>query len=185
MLCSGFIGEIFCRMAYLEGPIPSYQVPSEAPGLELPPLLISASASSAEKLWPTEKWVQVLTHLKAVGLDVGLLGAGISAQRAYWTGADTEAALIDRGLATDFRGLLSLPQVVGALCGARAVLTLDNGIMHLAAATRTPIVALFRNGYDRLWAPPERNLTCVTAAEGSTVAEIDVCEIVEACTHAF
>ena len=42
---SGFIGEIFCRLAYLEGPIPSYRIPSAEPPIEVPPLLIATSAS--------------------------------------------------------------------------------------------------------------------------------------------
>ena len=32
-LTSGFIGEIFCRLAYLDGPIPAYRLPQHVPGV--------------------------------------------------------------------------------------------------------------------------------------------------------
>ena len=61
ILESGFICEIFCRLAYLSGPIPRYQVRSEVVHDEIPDVLIATSASLTEKLWPAEKW-QALVH---------------------------------------------------------------------------------------------------------------------------
>ncbi|MER3496949.1 MAG: hypothetical protein C4321_07790, partial [Chloroflexota bacterium] len=64
-----------------------------------------------------------------------------------------------------------------ALAQARAVLTIDNGIMHVAAATPVPIVALFRAGIRALWSPPVPNLL---ALEGSPVASIPVVAVRQA-----
>ena len=61
-----------------------------------------------------------------------------------------------------------------------AVLTLDNGIMHLAAATTTPTVALFRAGIRRLWAPNSPNLTAIEAEAGETVSDIPLRTVIEA-----
>ena len=56
------------------------------------------------------------------------------------------------------RGRITLPQVAGAIAKAKAVVSLDNGILHLACSTATPTVGLYRNGIHRLWAPPRCRL---------------------------
>lgn len=88
--------------------------------------------------------------------------------------------MVSEGLAEDCRGIWTLPQVVGAIASARAVLTLDNGIMHLAASTGTHTVALFRYGIHRLWTPPVATVHPVVAKEGETVASIPPANVMEA-----
>lgn len=172
-LDTGFIGEIFCRLAYLDGSVPTYRVPSEDPSTTIPDVLIATAASLPEKLWPIESWQVVTQFLVKKGLSIGLLGAKPSEQGKHWLGASEEAILIADGV-QDLRGQFSLPQVVGALERARICLTIDNGILHLAAAAGTPTVGLFRHGIHRLWAPPFANLTILTAGEGGEVSEIPV-----------
>ena len=178
-LDSGFIGEIFCRLCYLQGPVPTYKVPSADPAREIPDVLIATAASLPEKLWPTGKWIEVLKEIGSRGIGVGLLGAKPSEQGKHWKGAEEEEKLIEAGV-EDLRGLFTLPQVVGALERARAVLTIDNGILHLATAAGTPTIGLFRHGIHRLWAPPFANLTVLTPGEGREVAEIDAQTVLEA-----
>lgn len=178
---SGFIGEIFCRLAWMEGPICRYHVPSQpVDASTIPDVLIATSASLPEKLWPVEKWEAALDAMRAQGRTVGLLGAKPAAQSKFWRGNETEARLVESGRVQDLRGQFTLPQVVGALAAARYVFTLDNGILHLAAATETPTVGLFRHGIHRLWAPPAPNVTVVTPGEGRMVADIPVAEAVGA-----
>lgn len=173
-LKSPFIGEIFCRLAYLDGAVPAYKVPIVIPTGKVPDVLIATSASLREKLWPVEKWQAVLGQVKANGLTVGLIGALPNPRRSYWEGDATEQSLVDSGVCEDFRGLWTLPEVAGALTQARAVLSLDNGIMHLAVASQTPTVALFREGIHRLWTPPSPSLLPVVANQGEPVAEIAI-----------
>ena len=179
ILSTGFIGEIFCRLAYLEGPIPRYKVPFSDPDCGLPNVLIATAASLPEKLWPIENWAYVLSKLNQRGCHVGLLGAKPSDQMG-WKGAESEQKLVDDGLVEDFRGMFTMPQVVGALSKVCAVLTIDNGILHLATAAETPTVGLFRHGIHRLWAPPSSNLTVLTAGEGRDVYQIEVDRVLEA-----
>jgi len=75
---------------------------------------------------------------------------------------------------------MRLPAVAGALARAKAVLTLDNGILHMAAAAGAPTVGLFRHGIHRLWAPPVAGLTVLTAGEGKPVSEIQPERVIEA-----
>ena len=139
---------------------------------EVPDVLIATTASLDDKLWPQEKWCDTLGAVIAAGHSVGLLGAPPKDQGKYWKGADEESRLIEIGI-EDLRGQFTLPEVVGALDAARAILTIDNGILHMACATDTPVVGLYRNGIHRLWAPPKSNLQVVEPGEGGAVAEVD------------
>ncbi|MCW5940719.1 MAG: hypothetical protein KIS66_00715 [Fimbriimonadaceae bacterium] len=176
-LRSGFIGEIFARLAYLEGAVPRYRLPQAEPDGNVPDVLIATAASLPEKLWPIAKWVAVLERCRAEGWSVGLLGAKPSAQGRFWMGAAEEETLVERGLVHDLRGRFTLPQVVGASARARRVLSLDNGILHFAVAAGTPTVGLFRHGIHRLWAPPFDGLTVLTPGEGGQVADIEVDQV--------
>lgn len=179
-LQTGFIGEIFCRLAYLEGDVPRYAIPSAEPNIEVPDILVAMAASLPIKLWPFSKWWDVLDALKEDGLSVGLVGAPPQQQQQYWMGGGQEQELIERGLIKDLRGTMTLPEVTGALAKSKAVLTIDNGILHMAASTSTPIVGLFRHGIHRLWAPPFGNVTVLTPGEGKPVESIEVKSVLSA-----
>lgn len=176
---SGHIAEIFCRLAYLDGKVPQYRLPVAEPGPDLPDVWMSATASLPDKLWPLEKWMSVLKSLRAQSLRVGLLGAKPSEQTKFWKGGSDEDKLVEAGL-EDYRGKFTLPQVVGAIGAAKLVVTLDNGILHLASATETKIVGLFREGIHRLWAPPNPHLTVLHPAPDAKVAEIPAESVISA-----
>ncbi len=178
-LSTGFIGEIFVRLAYLQGEVPRYAVPTAPINGDLPDLLLATSASLPEKLWPFEKWADLLERVAGVDKSVGLLGAKPSGGKSGWRGEGLEDALVGSGLALDLRGELTLPQVAKAV-GSRPVVTLDNGILHLAAAGDMPVVGLFRRGIHRLWAPPVATVSVVVAPEDGVVSEIDVAEVWDA-----
>lgn len=173
-LKSGFIAEIFARLCYLGGELPPYRVPVEPPDREIPPILVATAASLPEKLWPADAWRTALRRLDGMGYAVGLLGAPPALQAEHWKGASLEDEFVQAGLVSDLRGAFTLPQVSGALQRAKAVLTLDNGILHLAASVGAPTVGLFRHGIHRLWAPPVPNLAVVTPGEGRPVSDITV-----------
>lgn len=175
-LDSGWIGEIFCRLAYLDGPVPRYDVPRVPPSSGVPDVLVAMSASLADKLWPADRWADLLERINNTGRTVGLLGAAPAAQRT-WLGSEAESEVVERGLVKDLRGTMTLPEVVGALAVAERVVTLDNGILHLSASTETPVVGLFRHGIHRLWAPPFGNVKVLTPGESADVAEIPVDEV--------
>jgi ADP-heptose:LPS heptosyltransferase len=174
---SGFVAEVFCRLAYLDGPVPKYSIPTADPERDIPELLIATSASLPEKLWTADKWIELLRKL---GMTAGLIGAKPNPQQQFWQGFADEERIVASGLVQDLRGEMKLPEVVGALGRARRVISLDNGIMHLAASTGTPTTSLFRHGIHRLWAPPYSNLTVLTPGEGVPVSAITVDEVANA-----
>ncbi len=170
---SPFIGEIFFRLAYREGTLPSYKFPSAEPPFSVPKVLISTGASLAEKLWPVSKWRELL---QGIGEEVGLLGAPPKRQAEFYHSTDDEHSLVTEGLVTDLRGKLTLPEVVGALAKAGRVVTIDNGILHFAAANDVPTIGLYRKEIAGLWAPPNPNLIVITPPN-TAVADISVGDV--------
>jgi ADP-heptose:LPS heptosyltransferase len=158
-LHSPYIGELFASLTRVEVDPAVAEVPTDLPPFSTPPLLISTGANRSAKLWPAEHWLALADSLLAAGHAVGLLGAP-PAQGAYH--ADGVDADLVAGGVQDLRGKLTLPQVAGALSGARAFVTVDNGLMHMAAAVGTPTVAIFGASPRRLWAPP---VPCVRVLE--------------------
>ncbi|MEJ5170733.1 MAG: glycosyltransferase family 9 protein, partial [Fimbriimonadales bacterium] len=179
-LQTGHISEILCRACALRGEVGPYAVPESDPMIDVPQVLVATAASSKDKLWPGSQWRELLWRLHREGCSVGLLGAAPQTQRRYWVGSQEEESWIEEGLAEDLRGRLSLSQVVGAARRASLVVCLDNGVLHLAAATSTPIVGIFRHGIHRLWAPRVPNLRVLTPGPHRSVAELSVDEVWEA-----
>jgi ADP-heptose:LPS heptosyltransferase len=62
----------------------------------------------------------------------------------------------------------------------RFIVTVDNGIMHLAAASGKPTVGLFRYGIHRLWLPPVGAVKAITPEPELAVAEIPLQAIKDA-----
>jgi ADP-heptose:LPS heptosyltransferase len=179
-LTTGFISEIFIKGSYLTpipgspwaGEVPKYSFPKENFPLNVEGI-VATGASLPEKMWPTEKWMELLSWLKTVGMRFALIGAPPKKARSLYASATDDDQLVQKGLVEDWRGKLTLPEVVGALSQAKLVISVDNGIVHLAAMDEAPTVALYRPGFERLWAPPNPNLIRISPEEGG-VAEIPV-----------
>lgn len=104
----------------------------------LPPayaVLLSAT-SRADKLWPEEHWIALARDLARQGLRC-LLPAGSAAERQR---AARIAAAVPGALAAPALGPKDLARL---FAGAAAVVGLDTGLTHLAAALGRPTVALF------------------------------------------
>ncbi len=164
ILSTNFIGEIFCRLAYIETDFFRTEVAVADPGIEIPALLIATGGTRSAKLWSSEQWIKLVRLCCAEGWSVGLLGAAPQAQEVYGS-LDTEQRMLEATPLIDLRGRLSLPAVAGALQKARACVTVDNGIMHIAYTVGTPTVALFGASPWQLWTPPVGNLYLVLPAE--------------------
>ena len=65
----------------------------------------------------------------------------------------------------DLRGRTNLIELAGTCKGTRAVISVDAGPLHVAAAVGTPVMAVVGNDMEgigaspiRLWLPPKKNL---------------------------
>jgi heptosyltransferase-3 len=151
---TNYIGEIFCRVARVTTDFTRTEVPWEPPPRPVPDVLIATGGTRTAKLWPYGSWRHLIDLCTGAGLTVGLLGAAPRLQQSAYGAADGESRLLATTPLVDLRGKLTLPQVAGALRAARACVTIDNGIMHLAAGVGTPTIALFGASAWSQWAPP-------------------------------
>ncbi|HSH76769.1 MAG TPA: glycosyltransferase family 9 protein [Longimicrobiales bacterium] len=179
VLGSNYIAEIFCRMAYVETDFFALEVGSRAPSFDVPDVLVHVTTTRGAKMWPIGHWLELLEWMAGRGLTVGLIGSPPAAQRALYNAGDAEDDLLERTALIDLRGRTPLLELAGALERTRALVTVDAGPLHVAAAVGCPTVALF--GCDRegvgaspmhLWAPrrpfvlPTRSdETCTVCAE--------------------
>ena len=96
------------------------------------------STARTEKLWPEASWIELGRALESRSLTC-VLPWGDEAERSRagrLAGALGQAVVAPR---------LSLAEAAGLIGHAAAVIGLDTGLMHLAVALRTPVVAVFCN----------------------------------------
>lgn len=150
---TNYIGEIYCRVARVDTDFTRTEVPRVEPSIAIPDVLVATGATRTAKLWPVGHWRAFVDLCTDAGWSVGLLGAAPKVQSAAYGSADADARLLRDTALIDLRGKLTLPEVAGALAMARACVSIDTGIMHLANAVGTPTVAIFGASPWELWAP--------------------------------
>jgi len=101
---------------------------------------------SKARRWPAERFAEVAQQLRkshdAEIVLVGTLedGSGIAEELA---GANT----------IDLAGRTSLPQLADVIAGADLFVGADSGVMHIAAATGTPVISIFGPSNADAWKP--------------------------------
>ncbi|UXY15968.1 lipopolysaccharide heptosyltransferase I [Chitiniphilus purpureus] len=107
------------------------------PWLPVQPYAVLLTATSrADKEWSEANWIALGTRLAGMGIACVLpWGSAAEQQRAMRL-----AAAIPGALAAP---RLSLTEAAAVLAGARVVVGVDTGLVHLAAAMATPTVAIF------------------------------------------
>lgn len=113
-------------------------------GLSLPPVppttprvVFLHSTSRASKLWPEASWVALGRALIERGLQV-VLPWGKDAERER---SDRIAMALPGAIVPPALGLQPMAEL---LAGSRAVVGVDTGLTHLAAALDVPVVAIYR-----------------------------------------
>ncbi len=111
------------------------------PRPEGPPILgLAPGARWDTKRWPQEHFASLLAAHRAAGGGPVRLFLGPQ-EDAWFAGGPLAAAAADAG-AEVLRGL-SLTEVAARLAGCAVLVTNDSGLLHLAEAVGTPVVALF------------------------------------------
>jgi lipopolysaccharide heptosyltransferase III len=135
---------------------PLLRRPGALPTEELPPRpyavlhLWPSGVRSQLKEWPWERWRQLAEELDARGLTIVLTGGPGDVLRTREFVARCGA--FGRRL-VDAAGKYDLAQVVDLLCESRCVVSVNTGVMHVAAAAGAPTVALNGPTSERRWGP--------------------------------
>lgn len=88
------------------------------------------------KRWPSEKYAAFACELMAEGMQVALFGSANDKQ------VTAEIAQLAPG-AFDLAGATRLEDAIDLIAAARLAVSNDSGLMHIAAAVGTPIVAVY------------------------------------------
>ncbi len=110
---------------------------------------IFPGASIKERRWPKERFKEIVRWLNKKGIKVILVGGMEDKKLA-------DFIIEDNKLNLNLIGQLSLQQTASVLSQVKLLLTTDSGIMHLAIAVGTPVVALFGPGIEDKWAPRDK-----------------------------
>ena len=102
-------------------------------------LVPGTSPYQAWKRWPDHRWGQLLARLHQLGLPAVFLGS--KAESDLINGILKSAP--NDPMTVSFAGDLSLMESVAVCQRARAVVTADTALMHLAGAVGTPVLGLF------------------------------------------
>lgn len=95
--------------------------------------LCPGGSQASLKMWPREKWTELTQFFLEKGYDV------------YFTGTKKDREKIpkiDDKRVKNVAGGLSLRETATLLVSAQCVISVDTGIMHLAAALGCPVIAL-------------------------------------------
>jgi heptosyltransferase-2 len=146
--------------------------PDGAPGAARRPTVAVHPGSgpySVARRWPPERFAMVADALTASGVDVVLVG------RSDDDTAGVRAA--SGGIALDLTDRTSLPTLAAVLARVDLLISNDSGVMHLATAMGTPIVAVFGPTSERAWGPWDPSAGDVHAARSPirhTVVALDL-----------
>jgi ADP-heptose:LPS heptosyltransferase len=122
-------------------------------GYSSPTVVIHASASSATKVWPPERFAALADELNATD--------GV---RVHFLGGPADELLLERiadlsARKHRYHSSLRLPNVVAVIAGSDLFIGNDSGLSHIAAAVGTPSVVLWgpaNLSMARPKAPPDR-----------------------------
>ena len=123
-------------------------------------LAVCFSSRWESKNWPIEFFAEVLKEVQTRIPETAILLLGGKDNAAE---GERLLALLD-GKATNLTGKTTLPQLVAVLKNSHALLTVDSGPMHIAAAVGTPCIALFGSTTPGLTGPFGEKHSVVTTA---------------------
>lgn len=109
-----------------------------------------AGYKSHLKEWPAEHWARLVRELTARGFSIWLTGSGADAAR---NAAFVREHLCGEAHVHSLAGRTALTDLAWLLARADAVVSVNTGIMHLAALAGAPTVGLHGATDPRRWGP--------------------------------
>ena len=106
-------------------------------------LNINAGTTSLERRWAPDRFMKVVSVLKAKHPGIRFFFIGNTSEHDYVQDAIQGLSSEPRMCATNCAGLLSLGELIALFERCSLLLTNDTGPLHIAAAVGTRIVALF------------------------------------------
>ncbi len=111
------------------------------------------------KEWPEENWIKIIDHLTSQGGKVVLTGVGVDKERAE----AVRSGCRNQELVEVGAGRLSLVECSDLILGASLVISVNTGIMHLAAMLERNLIALNGPTSAKRWGPLNKNAIAIQA----------------------
>lgn len=111
-------------------------------------VIISPGAGYSPKLWVSERWSEIANWLNA-NINIPFVFTGIISEE-FLINAITSNV---KGTFLNLCGMLSLRELAILMERSKLLLTVDSAAMHLAVATKTPVIALFGYTNPDQWGP--------------------------------
>jgi predicted lipopolysaccharide heptosyltransferase III len=122
-------------------------------------VIIHPGSARVEKFWASERWAEVIEHVRTkYRFDCVLTGGSSQLEQAHLARIKSKLSRPDQGSIgsiVDLSGKTDLLTLAAFIAHAQLVVTVDSAPMHLAAATRTPAVVLFGPTNPFHWRPRE------------------------------
>jgi ADP-heptose:LPS heptosyltransferase len=116
-------------------------------------VVVHPGAASTGRRWPAERFATVVRSLSERGVPVVLTGSAVEAGLCAMV---RELAGDPTGV-TSLAGHTDLEQLCSLVAGARAVVSNDTGVAHLATVYGVPSVTIFGPTSPRRWGPRDRS----------------------------
>jgi len=137
------LDEVFDRAGLPAGE-PAPPLAHLAPAGPRPPVLgLAPGAQWDPKRWPQEHWAQLVREARAEVPGLALRVVLGPREGGWFDGGPLDRALADLGGPVEILRERPLGEVARALAACRALVCNDSGLLHLAEAVGTPVVALF------------------------------------------
>jgi len=121
-------------------------------GVKIISVNINAGSTSYERRWDPVNFIEAVKAVRQQNSSIRFFFVGSRSERQY-----VDRALQGypglRGTAVNCAGDLSLGELIALLQRSVLLLTNDSGVMHIAAAAGTPVVALFGPESPMLYGP--------------------------------
>ncbi len=132
-----------------------------------PYVILHPGSARREKLWEPERWAEVVDHFgRNNDIDLVLTSGSSLNEQAHIAAIKNKVQQI-----IDLSGKTNLLTLAGLIDQARLLVTVDSAPMHLAAATRTPQVALFGPTNPFHWRPRESPALILQGKSAAPVTE--------------
>jgi heptosyltransferase-3 len=105
------------------------------------------------KCWPAERTADLIGKIVGDGMRVVVTGAPDERERTLVAAVLAALPPDVRTRVVDLTGAFTLPELAALTAMARAFVGVDSAPMHIAAAMRTPAVALFGPSGEHAWGP--------------------------------
>lgn len=123
-------------------------------------ILIPGSAGRF-KCWPLESWLQVYKSLREQGIECVVVGQPEKSPEVF------ELLKFGKELGLNHVPTATLTQAIDVLSSARAVISVDTGLMHLSVQQRVPTIAMHLKR--SIFARAEKN--CISIFAQDCIAE--------------